>query len=420
MTQDSEAIPVGQPAVPALDRTGARPGSTSIRRLVLLVLATGLGVGIWMYFRTPPESVESLGWRCRELSSERDWPSLAKVAEQWSLKEPQKADPWLYRAAAAQGLDDWEHVVEYLDRVPRDDERAVAALARKATAEFESLNQPWDGVKTCDEILDLDPRVLIAHKQTIFFYAMTLQRAEMVRRIRRAIAMRRESPESYVYLLSASWLYSGSLYRHNTRWLESDPDSETFQVARALQVYTSNAKSDLQRAAEFEHIPPAEDLLQQYPHNLELVAYFLNRSITEGELDRVVELLRAIPEAAADTDARFWRARAWCDDVRGDLEKAEQSLRRAFALDPYWWQVHFQLHDVLRRLGRLEESDRFFRIYKLSKEMSIKIMSLNQSVEGMNQEEFCRSMLELAELVGDHDTAKVLRERALHQSGDPP
>ena len=68
--------------------------------------------------------------------------------------------------------------------------------------------------------------------------------------VRRAIRLRRESPESYVFLVSASWLYPGSMYRTNTRWLESDPKSETFQVAQAMQVYTSQAKSDPERAKD--------------------------------------------------------------------------------------------------------------------------------------------------------------------------
>lgn len=380
--------------------------------LLLLALMVGAPAGRWFYSSWRRESVADFNRACRELSTRQKWRELSELSERWSDIEPARAEPWLYRAGAAEGLEDWAGVVQYLDRVPRDDGRAVGALVRKAVAEFEQLNRPWDGLRTCDEVLELEPRVLIAHKQSIFFDAMTLQRAEMVRRIRRAIEVRRESPESYVYLISASWFYSGSLYRHNTRWLEGDPDDETFQVAQALQVYTSQAKSDLERAADFEHIPPAEELLLKYPHNLELVAYFLNRSITDGDLERVQMLLQAIPRDRADADARFWRARAWCEDALGDLESAERSLRRAFALDPYWWQIHFQLHDLLRRLGRPDESARFLEIYKVSKDLSTAIMTMNRSEEGFDDPEFSRSLLKLAELVGDDEVTAALRQRA--------
>lgn len=394
-------------------RSPGRTRSGMRRRgwLVGLALIGCVSLVCGLFYRWHTTSAAALGRQCRILSAHGKWPELAIASAQWARAEPQAADPWLSRAEAAEGLEDWAHVVQYLDRVPRSDSRATAALIRKATVEFENLNRPRDGVKTCDEVLELDPRVLMAHKQPIFFYAMTLQRAEMVRRVRRAIQLRRESPESYVYLVGAHWLYSASLYRHNTHWLESDPQSEIFQVAQALQVYVSEAKSEPQRAPEFEHIPPEEQLLQKYPHNLELVAYFLNRSISEGDLDRVHDLLEAVPFHLADADPRFWRARAWCDDANGDFAAAEKSLRRAFALDPYWWQIHFQLHDLLRRLGRTEESARFFEMYRIAKALAAEIKALTQSAETLNNQKFLQSLLKLAEFAEDDDLASALRDR---------
>ena len=356
-------------------------------------------------------SVVACTRECFDRRKESQWEELAKVSERWSKLEPQKAEPWLFRAEAAENTKDWVNLVQYLDRIPRSDRRAVGALVRKAAAEFEYLNRPWDGVKTCDEVLGLDSRVLLAHKQTIFFHAMTLQRAEMVRRIRRAIRVRRESPGAYAYLVSASWLYSGSIYRQNTRWLEADPDSETFLVARALHVYTTEVKTDLERAGEFEDIPAEEEMLRRYPQNLELVAYFLNQSITNGDFERVLSLLEMIPQNRADLDARFWRARAWCEDTLGQFELAERSLRRAFALDPYWWKIHYQMQDLLRRLGRFEESVQFSKIHKLSWELSVEIMTLNRKMDELDGEQFCRSLLKLVELIGDDEVGSALRER---------
>jgi len=377
--------------------------------LPVLIGCMAIAYGITSHSRR--NAAVNLGRQCREFSAAKNWESLARASQTWSEVEPQKADPWLFRAEAAEAVKDWENVVRFLDRIPRTDSRMPAALVRKAVAEFEVLNRPWDGVRTCDELLEIEPRVLIAHKQTIFFFAMTLQRKEMVRRIRQAIHVRRESPESYVYLISASWLYSGSLYRHNNKWLESDPDSELFQVGRAMQVYASQAKTDLEHKAEFEHIPEPEALLERYPHNLELVAWFLNRSISEGDLDRVRELLLAVPSDIADGDARFWRARAWCEDADGDFDQAEASLRQAFELDPYWWQIHFQLHDLFRRLGRLDESAHFFKLYQTSKGLSTTIRTLEQSVEALDQRNFLRSARELAGLVKDDEVAQALDER---------
>jgi len=381
--------------------------------LILITALITFLIALALYSAWHQSSMDAYFVKCRELSESKNWSELARLAERWSQSEPHVAEPWLYLAESAEQRGDWEKVVASLDRVPKSDPRRIGALVRKAAMEFEQLNRPWSGVKTCDEILEVEPRVLLAHKQTIFFYAMTLQRAEMVRRIRRAIQVRRESPESYVYLMGTSWLYSGSLYRLNTRWLEGDPKSEIFQIAQALQVYATGAKEDLQVAAEFEQIPPLEEMLKRYPHNLELVAFVLNQRISDGDIERVQQLLTAVPPELADQDARFWRARAWCQDTLGEFEQAETSLRRALMIDPYWWQIHFQLHDLLRRRGELDESARFFKISKLSKALSIEIMALNRSTETLDEQKLCRSMLELAELLNDEEVAAALRERIL-------
>jgi tetratricopeptide (TPR) repeat protein len=348
---------------------------------------------------------------CQILSKDQTWDELAVMSERWSRVEPLKAEPWLFRAEAAENRGEWENLISYLDQIPRSDRRSIAALVRKAAAEFEYVNRPWDGMKTCDEVLALDPRVLLAHKQVIFFQVMTLQRAELVRRIRNAIRLRRESPWAYAYLASSSWIYSASLYRQNTRWLESDPDNETFLVARALHVYTADMKSDLERASEFEDIPPAEDMLKRFPQNLELIAFFLNRSITEGDVEAVQDFLQRLPRERTDGDPRFWRGRAWVEDTLGQLESAERSLRRAFELDPYWWKIHFQLHDLLRRQGKLEESSRFLRIHKAAWDLSVEIMTSNKTIDTLDESKICRMMLELAELVGDHVVVAVLKDR---------
>lgn len=395
-------------------RTELNAGSSrrpSRRWLIWLVVLVGPFIAVGLYLTWRHATVPRLTERSHALRDQKNWPELATTAERWTRLDAGNAEAWLFRAEAAEGLRDWDGLVRALDGFPRNDARAVPALVQKALVEFERLNRPWDGVRTCDEVLRREPRVLVAHKQTIFFFAVTMQRAEMVRRIRRAIQVSRESPESYVYLVSASWLYSGSMYRHNTHWLENDPENETFRVAQALQVYASEVKDDPARAAEFAHIPSAEQLLERYPHNLELAAYLLKQRIADGDLPRVRELLAAVPPEVADGDARIWRARAWCQDTLGDFAAAEQSLRRAFALDPYWWQVHYQLHDLLRRLGRREESEQFFQIYQLSKELSLEITRMERSADGFNDPSFLRSLLKLAELVGDTPVANALRAR---------
>ncbi len=403
---DQQPLPsTGVASSPRFSRTSLSLIAASVIALVVLLS------GYWSWHAWHVRTVQSLHQECRKLSAQKRWDELTLTAERWVRLEPGKAEPWLFSAEAAEGRRDWIQHVEFLSHVPATDRRAAAAWLRKATVEFEYLNRPWDGSRSCDRVLQLDPRVLIAHKQSIFFHAMTLQRAELVRRIRQAIRVRRESPESYVYLISATWLYSGSLYRHNAQWLKDDPDNETFRVAQALQIYASEAKQDKEHSAEFAHIPPAEELLKQYPRNLELIAFFLKQSVSEGDRDRVVELLGRLPPEIADRDPRCWVARAWLQELDRDLPGAEKSLRRAYELDPYWWQVHYQLHDVLRRMNRPDEAAAWLKIYDVSHDLAIQITGLNRSENGFDDPKFCVSLLKLAQLVDDREVVAALEER---------
>lgn len=381
--------------------------------LAILVLAVPISQFARQYLRE--RALIALDRDAYELKRQKNWEELKKVSEKWSILQPESADAWLYRAEAAEALEDWESMVDFLDHVPRTDPRAVGALLSKSITEFEKLNRPFAGAKTCDEVLELNPLVMVAHKQTIFFYMMTLQRKEALWRIRRAIKLRRESPETYVFLVSAHWLNPAALYQNNTIWLEGNPDSEIFEVARAMPIYTTAAKDDPKQAAVVEHIPTAEKLLEKYPHNPELLSFFINQSITNGDLERVQSLLAAFPPEIAETDARFWRAKAWCEEILEDLEAAERSLRRGFELDRYWWVIHFQLHDLLRRQGRTEEATWFFNAYKIAKDLSIEITSLNKSPENLDELKFCRELLVLAELIEDDEIANTLKERVMAQ-----
>lgn len=386
-----------------------RPKFRRVWIILVVLLAAGSGVIAYQWRQT--STARFLAGRCHELSEQSNWEELEATARRWAKLEPQVADPWLSLAEAAEAKKDWQTVADCLGHIPRNDERAVPSLARKSVIEFENLNRPWEGLKTCDQLLEINPLVLMAHKQSVFFCAMTLQRSEMVRRIRRAIRLRRESPESYVFLVSASWFYGSSLYRHNTHWLKADPDNETFQVAQAMQIYMSEAKTNLEEAAQYEHIPPVEEMLRKYPHNSELLAYLLDRAMEEGEVERAKELYAAVPVKATMDDARFCRARGWLALVEGDLQTSKDAYLRAFSIDPYWWKLHHQLMDVFRRLGQREQAEAFLRIYEVSLRVHHKIIELNRSSESFGDAYFREPLLQLAELVGDTEVVDALRER---------
>ena len=382
------------------------------RRLGMLVVGSiAAGFALWGYANGIKNSIARCELECRAASKQKQWDQLAIAADRWTTLAPHAPDAWLFCAEAAEEQKDWARLIASLNHVPRTDARFLGVLVRKGIAEFEQLNRPFEGLRTCDAILATDPRVLLAHKQAIYFCAMTLQRREMVRRIRGAIRLGRESPDSYVFLASVSWSISDSLYQCNTKWLMTDPNNEILVVAQAMPVYNSQAKQDLEAAPEFRHIPDGETLLEKYPRNGELIAYFLDKAIANGELDRVQALLGRIPPPEQDTDARFLRARAWVHDTLGDPAEAEQALKLALSLDPYWWQLHFDIHELLRRQNRTAESTDFLQKYQLARELGMTVRGIKHFDASFEDPKFSKLMLNLAELVHDDEVANGLRKR---------
>lgn len=382
------------------------------RWLLLIALLAVLASGGWLGARAwHRSSIESARLACRTASGRQNWPALTAAADEWLQLDRQSSDAWLFRAQAAEGVEDWAELARCLGQVSQSDRRLLPSLLKKMQVESERLHRPFDSLRTADEILALDERVLLAHKQGVFVCAMTMQRQELVRRVRRAISLRRESPESYVFLASASWLVSSTAYKYATTWLEADPANEALTVAQALPVYTSEAKTDLEFAATFEHIPPPEALLQKYPTNPELIAYFLEPAINNGDLDRVRTLLDAIPPERQAGDARFLRAQAWLQDVSGELEQAEQTLKRALAVDCYWWQLHHHRHDLLRRLNRPTEASEALERYKLAVDLAVAIRGLKRYEQSFEDSRFTQLLLKLAELCHDHELVNALQLR---------
>jgi tetratricopeptide (TPR) repeat protein len=344
---------------------------------------------------------------CRRLREKKNWKELARVAERWSRASPHQADPWLFRAEAAHQLNDLSAEVGYLSRMPDGDRRAAATLLGKGRLEEETLNRPWDALRTCDRVLTIDPHSLGAHQYPIYFCAMTLQRRELLRRLRAAIKLRVESPDFYMFLAGASWLIPNGVYQTNSRWLRDDPGNEILQVAQAMHVYRLEVKNRPELAPEFAHIPEPEDLLKRYPDNLELLDYFLDTKINDGDLEGIDEILAVVPEDAAENDPRFLRSRAWILTARGKIDEAEQLLWKGFAIDPYWQSIHYDLSQILRRRGKIQDLQRFLTIHSASRALSMNIIE----AQNPNDPKFLQKMLELAKLVDDHDVVTSLQAR---------
>jgi tetratricopeptide (TPR) repeat protein len=408
---EQTAVTAGQPrgTIGQSIHRAEKPAEITRRRPIWpVVVAAAIilpiaGAGGWLGLRMLSQwRHQQYADQCRQYLKMQDWKRLEEVADIWCRYDPKNAEALIYAAEAAQQQKNYEGAVALLNRIPDDDSRAVAALLARTNLLFGSLNDPIEGAATCERILRIDPSAAEPRQRLIFYYAMTLQRSLMEHHIREAIRLGVDTPEDYVYLIGKDWLVFTNGAELNHHWLESHPDCEPMIVARALHLILTGKSSEtgtyiepavkirlrnkmpsgesaetsaagtedlggqldigamqddshthfLERIYDFDIVMAG--YLEKYPRNVELLCYFLAKSSTHGDQERVAELLgQAPPEAVSDN--RFWRYKGWLHAERGELREAEEALQQALQLHPYDYISRHYLADVLRRSDRFED-----------------------------------------------------------------
>ena len=328
-----------------------------MRCFLAAVVVVGL-YGVVTIYRLWSE--RNLADRCRAAADSGRWAELGEQAARWHRLNPKSVEPILYLADVAERREAPSSAVEYLGLVPLDDKRAAAAIERRMKLLFEPLNKPRAAARECERLLEIDPANSIARQRLVFFLAMTFQRVELIRRVREGIARGSFDRQDGVYLFLASDLRFSNGPQVCGRWSLSAPNDELFVVARAIQ-FSSGLDGGIPsdrpdvverlRAEILRRDATLADLLERYPHNIEVLAFHLQQAATNGDVERMSELMAQAPESA-DLDFRFWRFKGWLHFLRDELEAADRAFDEALAFHPIDWTTRHLQASVWRRRGR--------------------------------------------------------------------
>ena len=330
----------------------------AFKRCALAAVAVGGLYGAVMVFRWWSE--RDLAERCRAATASGRWAELAETAARWHRLNPQSVEPILYLADAAERRDAPSSAVEYLGQVPLDDPRAAAASERRMKLLFEPLNKPRAAARECERLLEIDPANTLARQRLVFFLAMTFQRVELIRRIRDGIAHGSFDQQDCVYLFFASELRFSNGPQVCGLWSRSEPDAELFVVARALHFSVGlegGIPSDRPEVVERlraeirRRDATLAQLLERFPHNMEVLAHHLQQAAVTGDVERMSALLSQAPESA-ELDFRFWRFKGWLHSLQDELEAADRAFDAALTRHPIDWTTRHQQASVWRRLAR--------------------------------------------------------------------
>lgn len=394
---------------------------TRTRRISVLsfgvVVVTILAVSL-PHFGRDSQRIQ-LTAKCRDANQRQRWDELQSLAEPWSQWDSQNGDPWMFLGHAASGRRDWSTAVTSYSRVPETHPGFVPAMIQVSDISFEHLNDPLKGVDACQRILKADPRAAGAQRQLIWFYAMTLQRAKLLKQIESAIKAEREPREAYAYFFLADSFRTKFAVQLNQRWHESAPNEEVFEIARVLHLPNADADSpeSATTASDDDEAQPAtgrskrellEELLIRFPHNIELLAYLAQDRLISGDVAGAAALLSQAP-AAAEHDSRFWLIQGWLHESNNDLDQAATAYRHALELHAMDWYTLNRLAVVERRRQNPDEVQRLTKLVERANALRKQLREL-PAIERITPE-ILRDLASLAQDCGDQKIGPALRRR---------
>lgn len=320
----------------------------------VVALALG-GIGRAIYSTITTRRAARTEAACKTARQQKNWPELERQARAWIERDPGNALARLYLGEAAQRQGNWQLTADCLAAVPDDDPRCVPSLLELLELQLSRLENPVAATKTCERLLQHNPRESLAHQRLVFIYSMTLQRQQLREAILRAAAAHCLTTEMVVYRATLSSLRFSNGVSVNTKWLGTVPNSEVLEVARAVQLGAMSQGSASTFLSETQLQPGDQSLiescLKKYPQNVEVLSYFLDKAGEQGDYNRVAALLDQAP-TTAEQDSRFWRSKGWLHLGREELGEALEAYKQAIATDPYDWRARHQYATVLRRLGQ--------------------------------------------------------------------
>lgn len=355
-------------------------------RAVAILAVIGL-VGGWLIHGWWWKWVtESVARSCRDAVARDDWDVASKLVDKWVARAPDDLEGWLLRAEIAKQRKDWVGTEESLARVPPTDRRYLKIQELRGDLVLDALHRPDRAIDIWKSMLEVDRDSPLAHQRLIYVYAMTLRRAEMIAQIREAIRLRAEPPEAYGYLLAANSLIFSDGYLRTSQWLRESPEDPVLNVARAVFAARTNPSKGLRMFGDADGLTANRQFIEkcfvEYPDNLEVLAFFIDRVLTDGEFDQLEELLSNLPPAA-DLDSRFWRYRAVLHDSQRDVERAVLACQKAVDLHPLDWKAHHDLGNYARFQNQLEMAEHHSRLGERGKQLEREMLELpNASLAG--------------------------------------
>jgi len=340
----------------------------SARTIIIcgLLAAVSWGIWVWWSFRRTSRTA-ALAASCFQEASRNNWRQVETLALEWSQLDSGPSAAWYWLGEARKHQHRFDEAVAAFSRLELTDPRGMDAAASRMEVLFHGLHRVDEALSLADQVLAISPALAEPRRERIYYFAMTLQRGDLIREIHKAVEHQVDIPDHYSYLLAVDDLFYRDGAEVIGRWRRACPGNSELAFAELAQIGMNARAAELTTPNErtrAEHQRAREDVLNALhdsPGVPVLLGYLLISAQDRGDVREVGELLSQVPDAAAD-DPLFWRLRGWYAVQSGEMEQAEKAYLEALRLHPLSWLTRNEM-SILRRLrGENQEAARMQRL----------------------------------------------------------
>lgn len=316
--------------------------------LVLLVSGVSWLVTHWRIAEYPG--------RCNRAVTAEDWEGLEAVSREWIQDAPRSGVAWFWLGKSQHARQQYAEAFESFAHVPLRGPRGIEAANLRLEIQFHVLHQPLEALQIADEILQLEPANFDARRNRVYFYAMTMQRPEMLAEIRQLIKVGGDLPEHYLYLLNLDdlWFVDGAEIVQ--RWRDQAPNSRLLKVSHLIQKAkrargrTLDATGPEAAQAYSEVLAELDQLDDESRKIASHLEFRMLKASDEGDVEGMGRWLSQVTDSMA-TDPVFWYYRGWYESKLARTDEAEKSYGEALRLHPLSCTARHGLSQMLRQKG---------------------------------------------------------------------
>ena len=366
--------------------------------------------------------IDRLSRACAEASRKQAWPRLESLSREWTTIDSSPiAWYWLGSALKAQGR--FLEAEPAFAQIQVDGPRGIDAAVARMEIQFHVHKRPLAAIDLARDLLERDQKLASPRRHLIYFFAMTLQRTELIREIRQAIKFGVDVREHYLYLMILEDLSFRDAELITREWAEACPESAELRIAHQVQQLRL-ARLEMREDPSPVLVRRYEEIrsrfleqFEQLSTNPQVLDTRLLLATDDSDVTAAGHCLERVTDNAAE-DPVFWRYRGWYATHTGDLEDAEKSYRRAIELHPLGVQSRAELSGVLRRLGQAEEAGRMQELAFRGTAIVLKTRHLNHLRDGSIS--LLRTTAEFAGDCGDQEVASGILRRIDNPVPSPP